>query len=72
TKHLWKFMCRLLKQSCGMGIDKVIQWENKELGIFRIVNSKKVAELWGQYKSSDRMNFEKLSRALRCVFNSFL
>ena len=65
AKHLWEFICHLLKNSKGMGKDKIIQWENKELGVFRIVNSKEVAFLWGQHKSSNKMTFEKLSRALR-------
>ena len=44
---------------------QIIQWENRPDGIFRIVDSKRVAELWGARKQNEKMTYEKLSRALR-------
>ena len=42
-----------------------IKWISKNEGIFQITNSKKIAGLWGAIKGNPRMNYEKLSRALR-------
>ena len=61
--HLWEFIRDLLL-SPDFNPD-VIRWEDQENGVFRIVNSKKVSELWGQKKSNPQMNYEKLSRAMR-------
>ncbi len=67
--HLWEFLLELLKNS--MYSPAFIKWENREQGIFRVVNSTQVAALWGKRKNNPRMNFEKLSRALRFVFVVF-
>ncbi len=64
--HLWEFLLELLKNS--LYSPAFIKWENREQGIFRVVNSTQVAALWGKRKNNPRMNFEKLSRALRFVF----
>jgi Ets-domain len=74
--HLWEFIRHLLKTSespAGVpGVapgEKIIQWEDKAEGVFRIVNSKAVAKLWGEQKDNrkTKMTYEKLSRALRSV-----
>jgi hypothetical protein len=76
--HLWEFIRHLLKtsedpsdgSSAGVAFgEKIIQWEDRAEGVFRIVNSKAVAKLWGEQKDNrkTKMTYEKLSRALRSV-----
>lgn len=62
--HLWEFMLSLLLNPVH---NRVVKWEDAERGIFRIIDSRRVAELWGQQKQNHNMNYEKLSRALRSV-----
>ena len=66
-RHLWEFIRDLLL--AGDSGDKmaaeIIRWENRTEGIFRIIDSKKVAYLWGAKKRNKTMTYEKLSRALR-------
>jgi len=64
--HLWEFIRRLLSLSDAAG-ERVIQWENKSEGVFRLLDPEAVAELWGRQKHNRRtaMNYPKLSRALR-------
>jgi len=68
-RHLWEFIRDLL-QDTDDG-DKltgdIVRWENRAEGIFRIVDSKRVAQLWGIRKRNQTMTYEKLSRALRSV-----
>jgi Ets-domain len=60
---VWEFIRDLLKEReyCP----SLIRWEDHEEGTFRIVNCKKVAKLWGDKKKNNKMNYEKLSRAMR-------
>jgi len=66
---LWEFIRDLLV--AGDNGDKlaaeIIRWENRDDGIFRIMDSKQVAQLWGIRKRNKTMTYEKLSRALRYV-----
>ncbi|XP_052825076.1 ETS homologous factor-like [Octopus bimaculoides] len=49
----------------------IIRWEDEANGKFRFVHSEKFAKLWGEAKNNENMNYEKLSRAMRClVLNS--
>ncbi len=61
--RLYRFLLELLEQpekySC-------IEWMNKEERIFRFLNSKRVAELWGIRKNKANMKFENFARSLRC------
>ena len=41
------------------------RWEVEEEGEFRIVDSSMVARLWATVKGNKKMNYEKLSRAMR-------
>ena len=70
-RHLWEFVRDLLL--AGDNGDKlaaeIIRWENRNEGIFRIVDSKQVAQLWGIRKRNKTMTYEKLSRALRLASN---
>lgn len=63
TGRLWEFIRDLLldPQHCP----SVICWENHDDGVFRFVKSEKVAKIWGDRKGNEKMNYEKLSRAMR-------
>lgn len=41
------------------------RWELEDEGEFRIVDSSMVAMLWATVKGNEKMNYEKLSRAMR-------
>lgn len=68
TGRLWEFIRDLLKNPdyCP----NFIKWENSDEGLFRFVNSEKVAQLWGHIKGNPRMTYEKLSRAMRYYYKS--
>lgn len=63
TGRLWEFIRDLLldPKHCP----SVICWENHDDGVFRFVKSEKVAKIWGDRKGNEKMNYEKLSRAMR-------
>ncbi|XP_055334159.1 uncharacterized protein LOC129585483 [Paramacrobiotus metropolitanus] len=66
--HLWEFIRDLLKDPrCN---PTIIRWDDKKAGIFRIVKSKAVADKWGARKCNPRMNYEKLSRAMRHYYKT--
>ena len=60
---LWEFIRDLLL--VPETNPSLIRWERREDGIFKFVQSDKVAKLWGQRKQNPRMTYEKLSRAMR-------
>ncbi|XP_072172282.1 uncharacterized protein [Diadema setosum] len=64
--HLWEFILDLLKTDAYC--PQYIKWEDKDTGVFRIVNSKVVASKWGEIKNNPRMTYEKLSRAMRYYY----
>lgn len=61
--HLWQFVKELLMQPNLYG--NYIHWIDRPKGIFKIVDSVKVATLWGKRKNRPAMNYDKLSRSLR-------
>jgi len=75
--HLWEFIRELLdvselqqqasRRGCAPSEAAAapVRWENKQDGVFRIVDSKRLATLWGQHKQNTSMTYEKLSRSLR-------
>ncbi|KAM9146891.1 ETS-related transcription factor Elf-5 isoform 3-T3 [Pangshura tecta] len=68
SSHLWEFVRDLLlspEENCG-----ILDWEDREQGIFRVVKSEALAKMWGQRKRNDRMTYEKLSRALRYYYKT--
>ncbi len=60
---LWEFIRDALKDpdTCPA----VVRWEDPNEGVFRIVESEKLARLWGEKKNNQKMTYEKLSRAMR-------
>uniref|UniRef100_A0A670ZYI6 ETS variant transcription factor 7 n=1 Tax=Pseudonaja textilis TaxID=8673 RepID=A0A670ZYI6_PSETE len=59
---LLDYIYRLLSDS---QYESVIKWEDKETKIFRVVNPRGLAGLWGNHKNRRNMTYEKMSRALR-------
>ncbi|GAB6033242.1 hypothetical protein CHUAL_012844 [Chamberlinius hualienensis] len=68
NSRLWEFIRDLLldAKTCP----SLLKWENVDEGVFRFVNSEKVARLWGERKCNPRMTYEKLSRAMRYYYKS--
>ncbi|KAA0198562.1 hypothetical protein HAZT_HAZT006146 [Hyalella azteca] len=66
TGRLWEFIRNLLlsPETCP----SIVRWEDPEAGVFRFVQSEKVAEKWGMRKNNKKMNYEKLSRAMRYYY----
>ncbi|XP_076351065.1 ETS-related transcription factor Elf-5-like isoform X2 [Tachypleus tridentatus] len=60
---LWEFIRDLLLSPVYN--PSHIRWERREEGIFKFVQSDKVAKLWGERKRNSNMTYEKLSRAMR-------
>ncbi|KAK7098763.1 ETS homologous factor-like [Littorina saxatilis] len=61
--HLWEFVRDLLKDPRFN--PSLLKWEDKELGVFKFVQSEAVAQMWGRKKNNPGMTYEKLSRAMR-------
>ncbi|XP_077865552.1 uncharacterized protein LOC100368128 [Saccoglossus kowalevskii] len=64
--HLWEFIRDLLKNS--QFNPEYIRWEDDKTGMFKIVQSERIAFAWGRKKNNPRMTYEKLSRAMRYYY----
>jgi len=65
---LWQFIRDLLRNERFN--PSIIKWENIEEGEFRIVDSILLAKLWATVKENKKMNYEKLSRAMRYYYKN--
>ncbi|XP_055935742.1 ETS homologous factor-like isoform X1 [Argiope bruennichi] len=65
---LWEFIRDLLLDPVTN--PSLIRWERPEDGIFKFVQSDRVAKMWGDRKQNPRMTYEKLSRAMRTYYSS--
>lgn len=60
--HLWQFLWELLQNPEHKDI---VRWENKQQKIFKLLNSRRVAQLWGIRKRNPEMTYDKMSRGIR-------
>ncbi|KAI6227600.1 hypothetical protein M3Y99_01238700 [Aphelenchoides fujianensis] len=63
---LWEFIRDALKDPSTC--PTIVRWEDPDQGVFRIVESEKLARLWGEKKNNQKMTYEKLSRAMRTYY----
>jgi ETS factor family protein len=63
---LWEFIREALKDPSTC--PSVVRWEDPHQGVFRIVESERLARLWGEKKNNKKMTYEKLSRAMRTYY----
>lgn len=45
--------------------DTLVTWYDRDKGIFRVVNSRRLANLWGAQKNRPNMTFAKMARGIR-------
>ena len=62
---LLEFLLQLLNDR---KYEDCIKWKDKESGVFKIVDSAGLSELWGIQRNHHSMNFDKMSRALRYYY----
>ncbi|KAL8572764.1 hypothetical protein ACOMHN_030346 [Nucella lapillus] len=67
TERVWEFVLRLLGDR--QYNPDLIEWADREDGMFRLNNSKSIAYMWGMRKKNEHMNYEKFSRALRYYYH---
>jgi hypothetical protein len=67
---LWEFIRDALKDPSTC--PSVVRWEDPIEGVFRIVESEKLARLWGEKKNNQKMTYEKLSRAMRTYYEKHI
>ncbi|XP_042217317.1 ETS translocation variant 5-like [Homarus americanus] len=63
---LWRFLLDLLHNPKYTPI--YIRWLDRPAGIFRIMESDMVAQLWGSARKNNNMNYEKMSRGMRTYY----
>jgi len=61
-RQLWQFLLEILSDE---HYSNIIRWEQRDNGVFRFVNPKSVAQLWGERRRRQNMTYEHLSRAMR-------
>uniref|UniRef100_A0A6A7G3R1 Friend leukemia integration 1 transcription factor-like n=1 Tax=Hirondellea gigas TaxID=1518452 RepID=A0A6A7G3R1_9CRUS len=63
---LWKFLLQLLHDARFCPV--YIRWLDRSNGVFRIMESDMVAQLWGIARKNRHMNYEKMSRGMRTYY----
>uniref|UniRef100_A0A0K0ESN2 ETS domain-containing protein n=1 Tax=Strongyloides stercoralis TaxID=6248 RepID=A0A0K0ESN2_STRER len=63
---LWEFIRDALRDPITN--PSIVKWEDPHQGVFRIIESEKLARLWGEKKNNQKMTYEKLSRAMRTYY----
>lgn len=63
--HLWEFLMEILLTN---EYQPILKWTDKENGVFKIVDSEALARFWGEYRRKPKMNYDKMSRAIRYYY----
>ncbi|XP_045132597.1 protein bric-a-brac 1-like [Portunus trituberculatus] len=63
---LWRFLLDLLHNP--LYAPMYIRWLDRAGGVFRIMESDMVAQLWGRARKNQNMNYEKMSRGMRTYY----
>jgi len=61
-RQLWQFLLEILSDD---KYSSIIHWVQRDEGVFRFVQPKSVAQLWGKRRRRQNMTYEHLSRAMR-------
>lgn len=62
---LWEFLLYLLSDS---KYSSCIKWLDQKKRVFKLIDSKAVAHLWGRYRGKFSMNYETVARSLRYYY----
>lgn len=65
--HILKFLHELLEDE-SKKYRNLIEWEDRNAGVFKILLPNELALLWGHHKNSNCMTYDKMSRALRYYY----
>lgn len=65
--QLWQFLLSLLDGRGDRG--SLVEWTNRALLEFRLLDPEAVAAEWGRIKNRPCMNYDKLSRSLRYYYD---
>ena len=68
-QHLWQFLLETLSDPRYNPC--YIEWLDRSQGIFRFVESQKIARLWGQRRKRHNLSYEYFSRAMRSASSSY-
>lgn len=63
--ELWEFILRSLDGSTSKTTTSAFQWVDRAVGVFRVTDTQKAAREWGRYRGNERMDYEKMARAMR-------
>ena len=66
TSYLWEFLMELLDDP--ESFKHLVSWVDREQGLFRLHDTKKLASLWGNCKNKPCMSYETMGRALRYYY----
>ncbi len=62
-RRLWELCLDLLLDADYS--PKFIRWVDRRDAVFRVVNSKEIAKMWGAKNGNKEMTYEKFSRSMR-------
>ena len=65
SAQLWEFTLRVLKKPV---YHNMVNWENRNEGLFRFHDANAFAALWGKHRNRPHMTYDKVARALRYYY----